>query len=210
MSTVIIGRDQRLAVVGKTGTGKTYLLRALAAPVTRLVVIDSKGTLGGEDWNLAPWTPKTAFALAAGKPVRLRVLAPMDGDYEPFFSAVYNAGDCVLVIDELFAVSDRGKFGPWLQACYTRGRELKVGVWAAMQRPSWVPLMALSEADYYVCFRLQLEEDRRRMAAFMGPQVEAPVRDKYGFWLYSTEWENPRYARSLEVRESRRREAIVV
>jgi hypothetical protein len=56
----------------------------------------------------------------------------------------------------------------------------------------------MSEAEHYFCFRLTLEEDRKRLAAFIGPEVLNTIRDKHGFYYMSAEGDSPLYVRALK------------
>jgi hypothetical protein len=159
--------------------------------------LDGKGTLS--DWGLQDWTSETRGALRKGKPARVRVTLPW-GIKEPldFWNEILQEsffdGDLTIYIDEIYAIAEPQKKPPEaLWACYTRGRELGVGVWGVSQRPVWVPLFCLSEADWFFAFRLQLEEDRKKVAAFMGPQVLPPIQDKHGFFHMGAEDDDPIY-----------------
>ena len=173
------------------------MMRYLATRLTRLVVIDSKGSLSDPLWNLEPWSDSNVKKLEQGKPVRLRVLHPLDGNYDPIFEQLYDIGDLTVYIDEMYGVAPRGKFSTHLNALYTRGRELGIGVWASAQRPSWVPLTMLSEAEWVFVFRLQMHSDRMRVAGIVGPQVLDPIPDKFGFYVYNTDWDEPYYCPRL-------------
>jgi DNA helicase HerA-like ATPase len=181
--------NERMALVGATGTGKTFFARRLLAHVPRLIVIDPKSTL--RDYVPRPYDKRARKRLENGEPFRAR-FAPAPGEdwrYEEIFEQIYWAGNVVVYIDEVYAVSPPGRQpGPYLTALYTRGRELGIGVVAATQRPAWVPLFILSEANSYVMFRLMLDKDKRRMAEFMGREVLGDIPDPYGFWLYQTSW----------------------
>lgn len=202
-----IEANNRTALVGATGTGKTYMARYLLARVPRLVALDPKGTLKNQ-WGLTEWNRSSRRALARGEPLRVRATAePGDNDfYESVLGDAYDAGNVIIYIDEVYGVAPVGsRPGPMLSAVYTRGREFGIGVVAATQRPTWVPLFIFSEADNYIMFRLKLQNDRRRMAEFMGPDVLSDVRSPHGFWIYQNNWisENkpPRYYDRLVVRQ---------
>lgn len=123
----------------------------------------------------------------------------MDGNWDAYFATIYGAGHVTVYIDEAYGIVPPGaKIPPMLNALYTRGRELGIGVWAATQRPSWIPLVMLSEAEWLFAFRLQLDADRKRMAELMGPEVMRPVRNPHGFWLYNVNWDVPRYYAQME------------
>lgn len=196
-----IKSSDRVFIAGKTGSGKTFLARHLTKRLPRLVVLDGKGSLS--DWNLDPWGSEARRVLLAGDPIKVRVTAPLKGDIKDFWEKVlgfcYYAGDLTIYIDEVYAITPpNASPGPHLNACFTRGREFGVGVWASSQRPVWIPLIAMSEAEHYFCFRLNLSDDRKRMAAFMGTDVNNPINDPHGFYYSRAEWNEPIYKKQLE------------
>jgi energy-coupling factor transporter ATP-binding protein EcfA2 len=200
MSALTLKANERVFAVGKTGSGKTYLMRRLTGPLKRLVVVDPKGTLG-DDFATETWNRKGVRELMSGNPARLRFPAPISENpesvYEELFEQLYYAGDLVVYIDEAYGVVENTKGGKWLRALYTRGRELGIGVWACSQRPAWVPLFMASEADWLFVFRLQMETDRKRMSEIMGHHVLNQIRDTHGFYFMHTSWDTPRYVRQL-------------
>lgn len=202
MPRIKLTSNERVLISGKTGSGKTYLAHYITRPIKRLMVLDGKGTLS--DWNLEPWDSGSSRAMLRGEPVRIRVVPPLSVDVMDFWNETiiqaYHAGNMLIYIDELYAVSPPNQKPPdALWAAYTRGRELGLGVWASTQRPVWIPLFALSEADHFFMFRLQLNEDRQRMSAFMGTEVMQSISDRHGFYYASSEADKPFYVRQLEV-----------
>lgn len=188
-----IQASDRVAFVGRTGSGKTYLARGLLRGVRRLVVFDPKGTLR-TGWNLKDWNFFQAQKLRMGRPCRIRVPAPLDGNWEPFFEACYNAGNVTVYIDEAYGVlsAPGARPGRYLNALYTRGRELNIGTWAATQRPAWIPLVMLSEADWLFVFRLQLVEDRKRLSQIIGPDAHTELRE-HNVLAYNQHWNDPQF-----------------
>jgi energy-coupling factor transporter ATP-binding protein EcfA2 len=197
MQTLSIKTNERLYITGQTGSGKTYLAKGLLSSVNRLVVLDGKGTLG--NWGLLEWNWDSKRKLRREQPARIRVLPPIgEKDLTEFWNDIlyecFHIGDLLIYIDEIYSVAIPGKNPPdGLWTVYTRGRELGVGVWGVSQRPAWTPIFTMSESDVFACFRLQLEEDRKRMSAFMGPQVLEKPDDKYGFHIMRNDWEDPVY-----------------
>lgn len=207
---VSLRTDQRAAFVGKTGSGKTYLARAFTQPVRRLVVLDPKGTLSPElapEWNLEPWTQDNVRKLKRGDNIRLRVPAPLDENWAPYLQTVWDIGNILVYIDEVYGVVNPGSKPPAeLNALYTRGRERGIGVWASTQRPAWVPLIVLSESEWLFMMRLMLDKDRARMAEIMGAKVlnGIPPRDNYGYWFFNASWNEALYSSGLKLRMPRR------
>jgi energy-coupling factor transporter ATP-binding protein EcfA2 len=186
MPQISLATNERLFITGKTGSGKSYLARYLTRKISRLIVLDGKGTLGVPEWGLEDWY-KSIDLNDQTKTFRLRAYPPLKADLVEFWDEILyqamRAGNITIYMDELYAVVPPNKTAsPTLFACYTRGREFGLGMWASTQRPVWIPLVAMSEAEHFFVFRLQLMEDKQRLAAFMGSDVLEPIRDDHGFY----------------------------
>lgn len=186
--------DSRFAFVGKTGSGKTTLAGYLLQPAKRLVVFDPKGTLYGR-WRLVDADARKLRLLRRGDDVRLRI-GP-ESEYSDALELVLEAGmrkPLTVYVDETYGLLRNGRAPDGLIALATRGREHGIGLWIATQRPSWIPLHLLSEAEWFAQFRLQLTEDRKRMASLIGSEALQPIQG-HDFLLYHIEWEHPRLVR---------------
>jgi energy-coupling factor transporter ATP-binding protein EcfA2 len=186
MPQISLATNERVFITGKTGSGKTYLARYLTQKVKRLVVLDGKGTLGTPEWKLEAWEGNS-HKLQGNEPIRLRAVPPLKSDlgsyWDDILETCLRVGNITVYIDELYAVVPPNKqASPVLFACYTRGRETGLGIWASTQRPVWIPLVAMSESEHFFMFRLQLWEDKQRLAAFMGNDVLAQIHDPHGFY----------------------------
>lgn len=192
---MLIKPNDRVLLSGKTGSGKTLFAMRMLAPVKRLIVLDPKANL--TDWNLKTPNGRDWWRFGRGSNGRFRILPPIVNNaglwYEQLFERLYDIGDLTLYIDEAYAIGSGQRPGAWLQALYTRGRELGIGIWAATQRPTWIPLFLISEADWLITFRLNLEDDRRRLATVCGDQVIGRIPDPHGFWIYNVQSETPTY-----------------
>lgn len=198
---VIVQADQRVVAVGKTGSGKSYLMRFLVQQLHRVMVLDPKATIDPKMWGLEWATQAHLRTLAKGKSAKILVRADSLEEWGIWLQHAWDIGKIVVYIDELYALVEFGQAKPpkILSRIYTQGREKEVGVWGATQRPSWVPMFTLSESDWFFAFRTQLQDDRARLAQLMGEEVMQPVPDKHGFWVYNTEWDSPYYVSQLQV-----------
>jgi energy-coupling factor transporter ATP-binding protein EcfA2 len=200
----LIKSNDRVFIAGQTGSGKTTAARHLLRLADRLIVIDPKYELGGPEWNLVDSDRSNMRDLENGKAARLRFTPPPDMPedfYKSIFLFAQDAGNVIIYIDEMYAVFPGGtRATDPLTMIWTRGRSLGVGTWGATQRPTWVPLFSMSEAQHYFSFRLMLNEDRARMASMMGPEVEGTIKDQYGFWYRDIREPGPKYFKELEVK----------
>lgn len=191
----------RVAIIGKTGTGKTTVAGALTAGLERIIFVDPKRSdalanlISG---SVEPWlgpsptrkpSLKNALNSLARKGIdeveRSAILTKkMEGnepfrawfrgvpgfDYESLWFYIFDKLRYVTVyIDEVYlTLATKGRSGTYFHALYTQGRERKQGIWAAMQRPAWVPVECLSESEWFYIFRLIIPEDRKRLQQVVG------------------------------------------
>jgi DNA helicase HerA-like ATPase len=202
-----------MIAVGKTGSGKTFLMKYLTRGLKRLIVLDPKSMIDPKQWHL-DWVDTGGLRdLIKGKDARLLVRTYDTSEWNTYLQAAWEATNTVVYIDELYALVEFGRIAPprILSQLYTQGRERKVGVWGSTQRPSWVPLFTMSESDWFFAFRTQLQDDRKRLSELMGPEVlePIPVSDPYGFWMYNVYWEHPLYVDQLMINGERKEPTAV-
>jgi hypothetical protein len=204
MTSVVVKANERVAYVGKTGSGKTFLARHVLAPIRRLVVFDPKATLGGPEWNLESGREAERRLLRGGD-ARIRIRAPLDDDWTPYLRMVWEARNVTLYIDEVYALVPEGKRAPAeFNALYTRGREMGIGVHASTQRPRSIPAVTLTEAEWLFVFRVARPEDRNYVAGFGDEQglMKGLPRDEHGFWTYKATWRKPIYTPRFQARRA--------
>src|ERR1700690_1732966 len=105
--SISIKSNDRVFICGMTGSGKTYLSRFLTRSLSRLVVIDTKGTL--KDWNTEDWNLTTRSKLRNNEPVRIRIVPPWEvknvGEFlDDIILKCYQSQNVTVYIDEIYGV----------------------------------------------------------------------------------------------------------
>jgi hypothetical protein len=182
VSDFLPGETDRAVFFGQSGSGKTTLERNLATTSLAgqqwplVVLYDTKGLR--EPWNgYVTYTRMRDLPRHANRGERRIIYKPNLEEMpevnpvaaEIFFKWCYQHKKGMLVIcDEVTSVVHGASIPFWLFACLTKGREKGIAVWVGSQRPALVPLVAFSEANCLFTFRLQMDEDRKRVAKMVG------------------------------------------
>ena len=198
-----LGIEEHGFICGATGSGKSKLGEFLVNDIYKphSVVYDPKHsrTLGewrnqtiiyssikdarDSDFNL----PLTLTESEAPRIMYRPSLEEADDEEQQkeFFRWIYWRKHCRVFVDECSALLGDSSPNRYLKGCLTRGRELGISVLAATQRPVSIPLITMSEASRLYVFRLNLEEDRRRIAKITGISDDEQLELKqFEFFYY--------------------------
>jgi hypothetical protein len=174
--------NSRVAFVGPTRCGKTYLARSWLRNYPHVIIIDPKRQwdwkskeerykLKASDWGTFDKQLKLTADKKSkeyGYPVVWR--PPVDEllpeDLDRVYELAYHRGHTLVYMDELYFLTNGSSLGthtPWFRACVTAGASRGVGCWSSFQRPAWVPLIALTETEVRAIFYLRNASDRKRI-----------------------------------------------
>jgi len=179
------GARDRLAVLGRTGSGKTHfacwVLSQANWPSIPWFVIDYK-----RDDLLAEIPGARELAVTPRRLPResgIYIVHPRpdeEDEVERLLWRIWERGRAGLYVDEGHMLPDRGG----LQAMLTQGRSKSIPVIVLTQRPSWVNRFVFSEADYFSVFHLNDKRDRATIGAFMpAGAVDTPLPARHS-WYY--------------------------
>lgn len=183
---------ERIAICGKTGTGKSTLARRiLAASDYRWLIFNPKrGKTYDRLPDLTTLTRINERAIRKGLRDKQYVLlnfgaewdhADMDELMAWTIEEYENVG---IAVDEAYTMHSGGRAGPGLMGLITRGRELRQSAIFCTQRPSWCTAFIFSEADYIAEFRLNRAADLKVMADNIGSKAALVRRTGHDFLYY--------------------------
>jgi DNA helicase HerA-like ATPase len=189
-----IKTDEHIFIAGMTGSGKTFLAEQYLNGFNNVIVLDTKGFF---NWESSP-DPIPVFNYLAdltkfgeGKAIYRPDFTELNEEfYNKFLQWIYLRRNTIVVIDELMEVAPNPRAYPlYLKGILTRGRQLNVACWCLTQRPKDIPMIAMSEATHFFIFRLQLAEDRERIAKIIGyteVMENAGEVNDYLFWYFNS------------------------
>ena len=178
-----VRRSDRAIFLGRTGSGKTTLADKMIRSLGyRTVVIDHKMS-----WEFPGY--KLVEEYDPDPHVIRQLYRPRDdeskgwADADAFLRQVWAYRlPTVVYVDEITKLTSRQKTLPILADIVRLGRQVGIGSWFASQRPRDCPSLFFTEADHWFAFDLRNEDDRKRVAGFLGERVRNRLSEPYSFW----------------------------
>jgi ABC-type dipeptide/oligopeptide/nickel transport system ATPase component len=176
--------DERAAIIGQTGTGKSVLATQLllASKCKRIAIIDPKGMFDFGDIEVV----SNPARIIRGKLDRFifrpkaENLRDLSG-YDAVYKYCYDKGDFFVYTDDIIGIMSRTQYPHYLQVCYQMGRAKRVAMLSAFQRPAWVPLFLCSESSKFFLFHLTVKTDIQRVQQFVSDYSASRLHDKFTF-----------------------------
>lgn len=205
------GPGEHVTFIAPTQNGKTTLafelLDACATPrVPAMVLVMKPRDPTVTRWNkrlgfrlVRTWPPGQVRSLFEQKPrgwlLWPRMTKDVDANnyecwrqFKPALQDAYWSGNRIVFADELFGLTNILKLGTVIEAIYTQGAGMGVGLWAAVQKPTHVTRHAYSQAEHLFLGKDPDKDVRKRYAEIGGMDTEAILYNigklkKYE-WLY--------------------------
>lgn len=188
MADIILSPNQRHAVVGKTGSGKTLFSIALAAALVpadhrqwEVWWLDSK--LDPRDGaELKTWGFSNPKLSRSRKHVKLEPKnGPIDLQAQVMCERALRRKKVLIVGDEYkHIVRSTRRAGRGIEGVHLRGRGLDVGMIGQTQEPVEIPRQLISQATHIYLFDLSYPTDIK-YAQSLFPGYHRPP-DSHGFW----------------------------
>lgn len=180
------GPTDRLAIVGRTGSGKTqaalWHLSHVDFDRRPWVIIDYKND---DLINSIDRAQLIDYKVVPDKPgiYILKVLPRENDQISDWFRRVWEQEDIGVYVDEGYMVDPRDE---WFEACLTQGRSKHIQMIVLSQRPVWLSRFVFSEASFFQVFDLTHAKDMDKVREYIRDderfQLEKPLADYHSFY----------------------------
>lgn len=178
--------DERGAIIGQTGTGKSKLARELLPGKTALAIIDPKRGFEYEGIKVFD----SAAKIAKDKPKRFIYSPhpdePMILGLNVVYKHLFEMGNVFVYTDDPATEIRPQRYPHYWAKIYQMGRSRNIAGLTSMQRPSNLPKFLLSEVQAYFAFRLNTKGDIDRVSEFLPGYNPDRLEDKHTFLYYHT------------------------
>lgn len=168
-----VGTDMRVGAIGRTRTGKTFLMRELLKQQRRVIVVDTKHA---DEW---PGYFLTTDPYAALNPDAKRVVyRVMEGQTIPnawwttAMRFLHKQGGGVIYVDEMPMITGPNFAPKGLKDVFRIGGGLGVGLWWSGQEATGVHNTIIRQSNVLTLFNNHGASDRDKLIATVGDMGE--------------------------------------
>ena len=196
-----INANERVFVTGKTGSGKSVLVKNLLLPqLDNFVIYDYKHEIelpppavvftSLDDFRHYPNTQQIIY----------RPQLADSTEFNGLCYRIFRRGANVLVMDEVADHTTASKIEPQHDIIMRLGRSRGVGCINCTQRPIGVHNNIISQSEHYFIFETTLPGDRKKLAGIIGDKV-LEIPPKYHYWYYTPAMREPVLCKPVKIRK---------
>lgn len=178
------------AVLGRRGSGKSYLARKVQDCFPRKIIFDTLGEYRGSEYfhrcdgfesfaeKILKLQGERAFTLIYEFNVEKEDHGP---EFDQALRVLFHRGNVLICIEEVQAYASVHQMPNWLKHCLLRGRHRNLGLLFTTQRPGECHKTIVSQANHVFCGSLHEKNDLDYCRSVLGDQAQAlptlPERD---------------------------------
>ena len=169
-----INVGDRVAIFGRTGSGKTFFAKNWLLPhYDRYVFWDVKHENLDMEHDIVVHNPKELkSAIENHNKILYQPTSPTDKDFDSICQIIFESKDNALYVDEAAMISTPTKILYWHKILVTQGRSYNVGIIDVSQRPRDLHNTLISESEHLFVFALSLETDVLKLRQQMGTAAD--------------------------------------
>ncbi len=192
-------KDKKISIaIGKSGSGKSFLVNRLIRDKKRVVVFDTMA----EYENVVTFTDRDKFLAFWQKHYRGNYRIAYQPERNPAFEIddiaelVYLCGNVCFVIEEVTAFTTPNYISDQLAHCIQRGRHKNIEIIGTTQRPYGLHRLLTSQCRDIYTFNTNEPRDIAYLRDLLGSDIEAKLKSlaKYQF----VHWQDGRDVLTIE------------
>lgn len=187
---IVFQSNSRLAILGKTGTGKsTFAKNKILPQYDRYIFWDPKIENEDVPHDILVTNPTDLKKVIKTHDYILYQPKDISGeDFDEVCRIVFETGmsNC-LYVDEVMTISSVNKIEPNHKLILTQGRSKGIAIINVSQRPSDIHNTILSESTDLFVFKLTLEPDIKKVEKIIGSAADEIMYLPYFHFLYTNE-----------------------
>ena len=190
--------NDRVFVCGRTGSGKSYLVKNLLIPrMTNYVIYDYKSEI--EIPGAVVFTRINDFKKNPNQhAIIYQTQSGTDKEFDALCKQVFYRGNNTLILDETAYHCTQSKIMRHHGLIMQLGRSKGVGIINCTQRPRGIHNNIISQCEHFFTFDLTQGTDRDKLADFCGEQLEIRAKE-YHFWYYHVSHEEATFCAPVKV-----------
>lgn len=182
----------KIAIIGRSGCGKSYLGKMIQKIYPRVVIIDSLNEYPATPTDITTFDQFASFIREADDLVRFTRVIRFHIDeknsleiFELYMRALYELGDVMIVIEETQDYCSPNKIGHFFKKTLTSGRHRGLAFIFTTQRPALISKTVLAQCTHVFVGNLIDHNDSDVMAKMMGQKSEvfSTLKNRNFYWF---------------------------
>ena len=186
------GVTDKIAILGQSGSGKTYLSRKIQTMYPRVVVLDFMHEYDdGEIVRSFSEFSEKLIEYKTTRRKRFRLIFQFPPETEDFaficdhiLKTCYTAGNMLVVIEEVQNYSHTHHLPHWLRSALLTGRHKNLALIFTTQRPGELHKTILSQCAHVFCGRIHEKNDLKYLENYFYDEIEKLKKLENRFFIY--------------------------